>query len=659
MNKPGLFFAVAFILSSPVFGQRNHQLKSPDGKITVEINLDNKITYAINHEDDIVITPSPVSMKLSTGEQLGMLPKLKSVNRNSVNQILNATLYKRTKIEDHYNELILSFKNDFNLIFRAYNEGVAYHFVTSKKDSFQVIQEEAAFNFTADQTCTIPYVRDAKSTLEEQFMSSFENTYTTTQLSSVDPKRLIFLPAIIAINDKKKLCITEADLEEYPGMYLVKSAGNALKSEFAPYPKKVEQGGHNKLQLIVREREKFLAKCKGSRSFPWRIMIITTEDKQLADNDMVYKLASPNRLNELAWIKPGKVAWDWWNDWNIDGVDFRAGINNETYKYYIDFASAHKIEYVILDEGWAVNLEANLLKVIPEINIKELLDYGKERNVGIILWAGYYALDRDMENVCKYYSEMGVKGFKVDFMDRDDQAAVNFYYRTAQTAAKYKLLVDFHGAYKPTGLNRTWPNVINFEGVFGLEQLKWSPDDDMVKNDVTIPFIRMVAGPLDYTQGAMRNATKNNYRPVNSEPMSQGTRCHQLAAYIIFESPLNMLCDNPSNYMREEACTKFISTVPTTWDQSIALDGKVGEYIVMARQKGNEWYVGAMTNWSPREITIDLSFLGDGNYNAEIFKDGINADRSAKDYKREIIKLNSKTFKISLAPGGGFVMRIY
>jgi alpha-glucosidase len=304
-------------------------------------------------------------------------------------------------------------------------------------------------------------------------------------------------------------------------------------------------------------------------------------------------------------------------------------------------------------------MEADLLKVIPEINLKELVDYGKQKNVGIILWAGYYALDRNMENVCRHYSEMGVKGFKVDFMDRDDQVVVDFYYRAAQTAAKYKLMVDFHGAYKPTGLLRTWPNVINSEGVFGLEQLKWSTDVDMVKNEVTIPFIRMVAGPLDYTQGAMRNATKDNFRPVNSEPMSQGTRCHQLAMYVVYESPLNMLCDNPSNYMREEECTKFISSIPTTWDNSWALDGSIGEYVATARQKGKEWYVGAMTNWTARDLSLDLSFLPDGNYKVEIFRDGVNADRAARDYRHETAALQGKILKASLVPGGGFAARIF
>jgi hypothetical protein len=434
----------------------------------------------------------------------------------------------------------------------------------------------------------------------------------------------------------------------------------SLKAVHAPYPKVKEQGGHNQLQMLVKERENYIAKTSGTRSFPWRAFIISRNDKELADCDMVYRLASPSRVNDISWIKPGKVAWDWWNDWNLYGVDFRAGINNPTYKYYIDFAAEHGIEYVILDEGWAVNLQADMMQVIPEIDLQELVDYGKSKNVGIILWAGYWAFARDMENVVKHYSDMGVKGFKVDFLDRDDQEMVNFVYEASEVCAKYKMLVDFHGVFKPTGLQRTYPNVLNYEGVNGLEQLKWSPESyDMVTYDVTIPFIRMIAGPMDYTQGAMRNAVKGNYCPVNSEPMSQGTRCRQLATYVIFESPFNMLCDAPSNYRREKECTEFISNIPTIWDETVSLDGKVSEYVAIARRHGNDWYIGVLTNWTPRELDLDLSFLGEGDYILELFKDGINADRAARDYKKEVIPVPAnRKLRIRMAPGGGYAARI-
>ena len=627
------------------------------------VDLTDKITFSVVHESDPVIAPSPISMRLTGGEQLGVKPQLKNARNQSVNQSIPAFFYKRSAITDHYNEMVLNFKGDYSVVFRAYNDGVAYRFVISKKNDFQEENEEASFMFGSDGKAIVPYVNQkAPASFEEQFFNSFENTYTMAPLSQLDPNRLAFLPLAVEVAKGKKVCITEADLEDYPGMYLNHPAGTqTLKAVFAAYPRKMEQGGHNRLQELVKEREPFIATVKGTRNFPWRVMVISSEDKQLADNDMVYKLASPSRVSDISWVKPGKVAWDWWNDWNLYGVDFKSGINNATYKYYIDFASANNISYIILDEGWSVNLQADLMQVIPEVNLKELVEYGKQKNVGVVLWVGYYAFNRDMEKVCKHYADLGVKGFKVDFMDRDDQAMVNFYYRAAETAAKHHLFLDFHGAYKPTGLQRTYPNVLASEGVHGLEQMKWSdPSVDQVTFDVTIPFIRMLAGPMDYTQGSMRNASKGNFRPVNGEPMSQGTRCRQLAEYVVFEDPFNMLCDNPSNYLREPECTRFIASAPTTWDNTIALDGRVGEYVALARQKGKEWYVGALTNWDPRELELDLSFLPAGNFKAEVFKDGVNADRAARDYKHDLIPIPAdRRLKFSMAPGGGFAARIY
>lgn len=497
---------------------------------------------------------------------------------------------------------------------------------------------------------------------ETQYFNSFENTYTYTPLSGINPKRLMFSPVVIELDGGKKVCLAESDLESYPGMYLQNDNGStSLKSHFAPYPTATEQGGHNELQQIVTKREAYIARCKAKTNFPWRIAIVSTNDKELADSDMVYKLASPSRVSDVSWIKPGKVAWEWWNNWGISGVDFKVGVNNETYMVYIDFASRNNIEYVILDEGWAVNLQADLFQVVPEIDLEKLIAYAKSKNVGLVLWAGYYAFERDMERVCKHYSEMGIKGFKIDFMDRDDQLMIDFHYKTAEVTAKYKMLVDFHGTYKPTGLNRTYPNIINYEGVHGMEQQKWSDiTTDQVTYDVTMPFIRMVAGPIDYTQGAMRNGNKKTFRAINNTPMSQGTRCRQLAEYVIFESPLNMLCDSPDNYEREPECTEFISAIPTVWDNTIALNGEIGKYISIARQKDAVWYVGALTNWDERALELDLSFLGEGSWQAEIFKDGVNANRTPSDYKKEIINIPAdRKLNISMAEGGGYAMKIY
>jgi len=600
-------------------------------------------------------------MTLDNGKSFGKNSHLKKQSLKEINETIPTAVYKKKEVSNHCNEAIFEFKENFNLIFRVYDDGVAYRFVSTLNKPFTVQSEEASFNFPDNPHAFVPYVKKTGA-FESQFYNSFENVYTYIPLSEWDSKQLAFLPVLIEGPNGKKVCITEADLLNYPGMYMNKGASDkGLKGVFAPYPKEIKQGGHNLLQGEVQSRENFIAKQEGKCNFPWRVLVVSSRDAELANSDLVYRLASPASNDDFSWVKPGKVAWDWWNDWNLYNVDFKAGINNDTYKYYIDFASVHHIEYVILDEGWAVNKAADLYQVIPEINLKELVEYANRKNVGLILWAGYYAFNKDIEGICKHYSEMGIKGFKVDFMDRDDQPMVAFLAEAARIAAKYHVILDFHGTHKPTGLNRTFPNVINFEGVHGLENMKWEDSSvDQVTYDVSIPFIRMVAGTFDYTQGAMRNATQQNFRPVYSEAMSQGTRCRQLAEYIIFESPLNMLCDSPSSYMNEPECTEFISAVPTVWDNTIALNGKVAEYVSIARQKGNNWYVGSLTNWNPRSLELDLSFLGDGNYKAEIFKDGVNANQSARDYKKEIITIpTNRKLTIDMASGGGFVMKIY
>ena len=657
-----IFLSALLMLCVSAFAQKQYTLQSPNKDITITVEAGEQLTYAVTHEKTCVLAPSAIGMTLTDGTQLGQKPVVRNAKTRSVNQSVKTQLYKRAEIPETYNELTLTLKGNYKVIFRAYDEGVAYRFETDFRKPIIIENETADFNFDADYQGVIPYVLrragQEGDLISQQFYNSFENTYTHTNLSQMDPEKLAFLPLLVELKDGKKAVITEADLEDFPGLYLYNPDGeNSLSAMHAGYPKTREQGGHNNLQWLVKERESYIAKVDGKRAFPWRCIVISENDKELADSDLVYLLASPSRIEDDSWIQPGKVAWDWWNAWNIYGVDFKAGINNDTYKYYIDFASQYGIEYVILDEGWAVNKQADLFQVVPEIDIQELVDYGAERNVGIVLWVGYAAIDKDMENVCQFYSDMGVKGFKVDFMDGDDQMIVDFYYRMAATAAKYQLFVDFHGAYKPTGLHRTYPNVLNHEGVYGLEQAKWDNKSDFVLNEVTIPFIRMVAGPMDYTQGAMRNAQKNNFAAVYTEAMSQGTRCRQLAEYVIFESPFNMLCDSPSNYLNEDECTQFIATVPTVWDETVVLDGKVGEYLVIARRKDFHWYVGAITNWEERDLYLDLSVLPNfGAKSGRIFRDGPNANRAARDYVAEQVQVMGNKVKVHLAKGGGAVM---
>ena len=652
----------AVLMTMSLNAQPNdYVLASPDGKLQVMVETGDGIHYSLVHDGDLLVGRSEIGMYMTDGSKFGGLEQVKKASTRGVDQTIKAILYKKAEIVDKFNELTLKFK-EFSLVFRAYDDGMAYRFVSHKEEPYNVDHETAEFNFAKDWNMWAAYVAQHTESLESQYYNSFENTYSYTPLSSWNKERLAFLPLMVEGPRGKKVVVTESDLIDYPGMYLYNEKGDKnLSARFAPYPNEVRQGGHNNLQLEVKSRQPYIAKCVGNEKFPWRIIAVSEDDVQMADNDMVYRLARPaDTTIGWNWVKPGKVAWDWWNDWNIAGVDFKSGINTETYQHYIDFASANGIEYVILDEGWAVNGAADLFQVVPEIHLEKLVKYASERNVGLILWAGYWAFDRDMEKVCKHYSNMGIKGFKIDFMDRDDQHMVQFHQRAAMTAARYKLMVDFHGTYKPSGLNRTYPNVINYEGVHGLEQMKWSPASvDQVTYDVTFPFIRMMAGPVDYTQGAMRNATRSNYHPVYNEPMSQGTRCRQLAQYVVFESPLNMLCDSPSNYSKETECMEFISTVPTVWDETRALCGEVGKYIAMARRSGEEWYVGGMTDWNERTLTLDLSFLPQGAYAVELYRDGVNADRRASDYKKEVFDLPlNGLLKVKMAPGGGFAAKI-
>lgn len=645
-----------------VQGQKQLLLSSPDGKLKSTITVGDKLTYDIFCNGQQVLAPSPISATLDNGKVWGDKARLSKVTEKKNDTQIDAPFYRSSSVRDYYNELTLRFKGDYSVVFRAYNDGVAYRFVNHAKKPFCILNEEVDYRFPADVTASVPYVNAGKDgDYNGQFHNSFENVYTTAPISQLNKERLMFLPLVVQATPEVKVCITETDLNNYPGLYLTNAKGsNSLSGIQAPYPKTMKQGGHNNLQMRVQTREEYIAKVDGPRNFPWRVAVVTTRDTQLAASNLSYLLAEPSKLSDTSWIKPGKVAWEWWNDWNLCGVDFKTGVNNATYKVYIDFASQYGIEYVILDEGWAVNLKADLMQVVKEIDLKELVDYAAARNVGIILWAGYYAFERDMENVCRYFSEMGVKGFKVDFMDRDDQLMTDFNHRAAAMCAKYHLILDLHGTHKPAGLNRTYPNVLNFEGVHGLEQMKWRPAGfDQITYDVMIPFIRQVAGPMDYTQGAMRNATRENYYPSNSEPMSQGTRCHQLAMYIVLESPFNMLCDSPSNYMREPESTSFIAQVPTVWDETVVLDGKMGEYIITARRKGDTWFVGGLNNWDARDVEVDLSFLSSGSHKAVLFKDGVNAHRTARDYKREEVSVSSaQPLKVHLAPGGGFTLQI-
>lgn len=643
----GIFIIVCMMGMHTVAQPRNYTLASPNGKIVSHIVADKgKLTYDLNVDGNTILLESPIALDRTCGTtHYRKMEVIASPERGSFNKHLESNSYTM-------NKLTLSLEGGLKIDFQVCNEGLAYRFRTEQ--ACIVNKEVVVYNFAHNYRATVPYVRWSKN----QFMSSFENTYTTATLSELDKRRLAFLPLLVYADQGTRIAISECYQQHYPGLYL-KGTGKAgqLRGAHAPYPDQIIQGGHNNLQGIVKSSHPWIAQLQAFDTMPWRMMMVAQSDAELAGNNLTSLLAPPCRLSDTDWIKPGKVAWDWWNCWNINGVDFKSGVNNDTYKYYIDFASQYGIEYVILDEGWAVNLKADLFQVVPEIDLPMLVEYANQRGVGLILWAGYYAFARDMEQVCKHYSAMGIKGFKVDFMDRDDQIINEFYYHTAAICAQYHLLVDFHGAHIPAGIDKVYPNVINFEGVYGLENMKWAPAEvDQMEYDVLIPFIRQLGGPMDYTPGAMRNAAKHCYYPCWSEPMSQGTRCHQLALYLVLDQPLAMLCDSPTEYMLDPEYTSFLTAIPTTWDETRVLQGEIGLYIVTARRKGTTWYIGGITNWTERDIEIDLSKFASSK-NIVLYKDGINAHRKGNDYKVEQPQF-SNTLSIHMAPGGGFAMKI-
>lgn len=652
MRKIITLFAIAALGAQA----KEWTVASPDEALKVTVSDSPTLTYSADYYGQPILEASQIGINQ-------VAPKVTRATRQSVRRIEESPLYRSATVQNHYNQLTLKLKGDWALEFRVYDNGMAYRWVYGGKKPVEITGETVEYRFPGNPEASVPYVRDmGGAPYEAQFFNSFENVYTTKPISELDSKRLAFLPLMVNVEQAikpattvAKVAITDVNINGYPGLYLV-SCGEpgVLKGVMAPIPAEVKQGGHNNLQMVPQSYSDVIAKLDGPRALPWRAMVVGQNDAAVAQSDLTYLLADPSKIADTSWIKPGKVAWEWWNDWNIIGVDFPTGVNNATYKAYIDFAAKHGIEYVILDEGWAVNRQADLFAVVPEIDLEALVEYGKQKGVGIILWAGYYAFARDMERVCKHYADMGVKGFKVDFLDRDDADMTAFEYAAAECAARHGLVLDMHGTHKPAGITRTWPNVLNYEGVHGLEQMKWiSADYDACTYDTQIPFTRQVAGPMDYTQGAMLNAARGQYRPSNSQPMSQGTRCHQLGLYMVLDSPLTMLCDSPSNYEREPECTEFIASVPTVWDETRVLDGRFGEYVVTARRSGDTWYIGGISNSTPRDIEIDLSPLGVEGKSLTLFSDGVNARRNGQDYKKQTLSAPN-TLKLHLAPGGGF-----
>lgn len=635
--------------------KKKYVLSSPDGTLKVEISAGNELAYQVMHGNDTILSHSNIGLVLENGTIVGKTPRITGERRRKIKDNIESPFYRFKEFVATGNELDLKLKGGFGIIFRAYNEGVAYRFYTTQSSDIIIKEEQAEFNFKEDYTAYLPYTTNDKKPMA----MAYQNVYDIIPLSKAQPK-LAFLPVTVDCGSVK-LTLLESDLEAYPGMFVQSQQGKyGLKGVFAPYPAKTDFYPWRK-QEYVTETTDFISRSRGSRSYPWRVLAITEKDTDMPVNNLVYALASPNRIGDTSWIKTGKVAWDWWNDWNLKGVPFKAGINMDTYKYYIDFASRNGLEFIVLDEGWYDPKSGDMLTVIPELDLTELIAYGKSKGVEIVLWTVFNVLDSQLEAACKKYADMGIKGFKVDFLDRDDQTAVEMVYRIAEMTARYKLTLDLHGIYKPTGINRIYPHIINFESVFGMEEVKWTDiKNNMPLYDVTFPYIRMMAGPVDYTPGAMRNATKADWRAMYYTPASMGTRCHQLAAYIVHDSPFTMLCDAPTNYLNEQECVDFIASLPVEVDSTFIASGELGKYIVTVRKKDVNWYIGGMTNWDERDVQLDFSFLPEGmSYTAVLFKDGVNANKQAEDYRKETIRIDKDSrLTLHLASGGGFAMKL-
>lgn len=643
MKKLLLTVAITLGLGS-IYAQKKIELLSPDKIIKVELNISDKIYYSISYDKDILLQKNYVSLNLKD-EQLGLNPKLVKDRRTSVNEVLSPVVpLKFSEVKNEYNQLSLDFKGDYTIEFRAFNDGIAYRFITKKKGEIEVVGED----------CTINFPKEYLLHLQQPggFKTAYEEVYTHVNSEAWKPSdKMSVLPILMDTKNNYKILMSESDLYDYPCMFIKSNGNNGILSTFPKVPVQFGEDGDRSVKILAEAD--YIAKTTGSRSFPWRYFVITKDDKAILENTMTYKLASKNVIDNTSWIKPGQVSWEWWNDASPygDDVNFVSGYNLDTYKYYIDFASKFGIPYIIMDEGWAMST-LDPYTPNPKVDVHELIRYGKEKNVGIVLWLTWLTVDKNMD-LFKTFADWGVKGVKIDFMDRSDQWMVNYYERVAAEAAKHQLFVDFHGSFKPAGLEYKYPNVLSYEGVRGMEQMGGCTPD----NSIYLPFMRNAVGPMDYTPGAMISMQPNVYRAERPNSASIGTRAYQLALFVIFESGLQMLADNPTLYYRNSDCTDFITQVPTTWDETKALDAKVGEYAIVAKRKGDVWYIGGMVNGSEeRTFELNMDFLNTGRvYKMTSFEDGINAGRQAMDYRRKESNITSgDKITIKMVKNGGW-----
>jgi alpha-glucosidase len=620
------------------------RLLSPDGRIAVAVHTTPRLSYDVLFDGRPLLQGATLSLDVD-GVRLGTTPQLTAVERSRTDATIAPPVRQTAaKLVDRHNDLRLVCAGGYAISFRAYDLGIAYRFETSlPRAAVKITGEEASFRFAADAPVYYPK--------EESFFSHNERPWKRVRLGELRPSDLGSIPAVVETTAGPKVAIAESDLEDYPGLWLRGTSGPTLTATFPPYP--LEEKLKRDRDFRVARAADYIAVTRGTRTFPWRVLGIAEHDADLVGNPLVYLLARPSQIADTSWIRPGKVAWDWWNALGLRGVKFKTGVNNETYQAYIDFAAQYGLPYIIVDEGWYKT--GDLLSVVPTLDMPKLVRYARDRHVGIILWAVWKTLADQLGPALAQFERWGIAGLKVDFMQRDDQPVIQFYWRLCRELAARKMLVDFHGAIRPVLLTRTWPNLLTTEGVQGLEHDKWSKATDP-EHDVTLPFTRMFLGPMDFTPGAMHNADRAHFRPIFDAPMSLGTRSHQLAMYVVYESPLQMLADSPSNYLAEPEAMELLGPVPSVWDETRVLGGQIGDYVVVARRSGATWYLGAMTDWTSRQIQIDTGFLGGGEWKFVAYVDPPDHPAVGSEHYRTAGTLSSGTpARFTLAPGGGFV----
>ncbi len=651
------FFCVAKINATNItLANDSLYVVSPNGQIIVRINDTDNLKYSVYFNNKLIVSNSTIDLIVKGKESLSLASKaIRSIKRNTVNSIIEVPVSERRKIiQDYYNELTIQFKAPYSIKFRAFDNGIAYQIETKFKDSIFIQNEIADFNFPTTTQGWLPLIH--KRDDSDLFHTSYEEPYPLSILDSLNENNLAYNPVLLFPNDGPKIAITESDLLDYPGMFLKGSSSNRLIGMFAPYP--AEEKTTNELypETLVTKRENYIAHVNGSRNYPWRILMIAAEDKDLPNNDLVYQLASPNKVGDVSWVHSGKATDEWIININLFNVPFKPGINTASYKYYIDFAKRFGFDRIMMDAGWSDIKD--VFKITPGINMDTLTAYAKEKGIKISMWTAAVTLNNQLDSALNQFNKWGIDFIMTDFIDRDDQKTVQFYERIAKACAQHKIMIMYHGAFAPKGFNRTYPNAITREGVMGSEYNIWS-NKVTPSHDLTLPFTRMLAGSFDYEPGFLNNANKTSFRNVEGAPISFGTRCHQLAMFVVYDNPMQIFSGNPSQGYQDIPFMELLGSIPTGWDDTKILAATVSKNIITARRKGNDWYIAGMNDWDEKDQSISFDFLKEGNYAATICEDGINADKYAADYKITTQIVNNKSIlKMHSAPGGGFLIKL-